>query len=108
MAHPDPTELTHARVGKPMERCCKSHADWPTLTQHLIDAYPAITLEEIVRAVAEAKTATDTMDFGGAEALVTGEVLARRQLLERTAGGSPDGGQPAVGTLQASGSAPTP
>lgn len=88
MAHPESTELTRARAGMPMERCCERHADWPTLTQHLIDAFPAIGLEEIVRAVAGAKTATDTMDYGGAEALVTGELLARQQLLERTAGGS--------------------
>jgi hypothetical protein len=88
-------DLTRSRVGKPMDRCCESHPDWPTLTQHLIDAFPAVALEDIVRAVAEAKTATDGMDLGGEDALLTGEVLARQQLRERS--GS-----------QASGSAPTP
>ena len=88
-------DLTRSRVGQPMDRCCESHPDWPTLTQHLIDAFPAVGREEIVRAVAEAKTATDGMDLGGAEALVTGEVLARQQLRERSG-------------AQVSGSAPTP
>lgn len=94
MPHPESIDLTHPRVGRPMERCCDSHPDWPTLTQHLIDAFPELTLEEIVRAVAEAKTATDTMDYTGGEALVTGELLARQQLLERSAGGGSPVGAP--------------
>ena len=92
---PASIDVTRSRVGAPTDRCCAAHPDWPTLTQHLIDAYQGVALEEIVRAVAEAKTATDGMDLGGADALVTGEVLARHQLRERS--GS-----------QASGSVPRP
>ena len=84
MPHPDSIDLPRSRVGKPMDRCCESHPDWPTLTQHLIDSFSAVPLEDIVRAVAEAKTATDGMDLGGADALVTGELLARQQLNERS------------------------
>lgn len=77
--------LVRPRGEVPPGRCCESHPDWPTLTEHLIEGFPALALEEIVGAVAEAKTATDGMSLPGPEALVTGETLARQHLQERAA-----------------------
>jgi hypothetical protein len=100
---PRPIDLGQLRVCEPVERCCDRHPDWPTLTQHLIDAFPALSLEIVVRAVAEAKTATDGMSLDPADALATGELLARQRLIDRMGGG-----QPVAAGSHASGSAPTP
>ena len=79
----NPVDLTRRADGGATASCCDSHDDWPTLTEHLIVAFPDAGLEEIVRAVAEAKTSTDGMELPDPEALRTGEVLARLRLQER-------------------------
>lgn len=79
----DSIDVTSRADGGATTSCCDSHPDWPTLTEHLMVAFPQAGLEEIVRAVAEAKTSTDGMDLPGEEALRTGEVLARLRLHER-------------------------
>jgi hypothetical protein len=85
----DSIDLARRQADVPTGRCCPSHPDWPTLTEHLMAAFPTVGLEEIVRAVAEAKTTTDGMELPASEALGTGEVLARLRLQERT-GQAPD------------------
>jgi hypothetical protein len=85
----DSIDLVRRPSVVPTGRCCPSHPDWPTLTEHLMAAFPMLGLEETVRAVAEAKTTTDGMDLPTSEALGTGEVLARLRLQER-AGRAPE------------------
>src|SRR5690348_8042031 len=63
----------------PLPRCCPAHRDWPELTQHLVDDFPEIPLRDVVREVARARDATTTASLEGADALETGEVIARHQ-----------------------------
>lgn len=65
----------------PLARCCRTHPDWPTLSQHLLAEFPDLDVREIVREVARAKAAVATASLDGMEALVTGELIARHQLM---------------------------
>jgi hypothetical protein len=60
--------------------CCPSHADWPTLAQHLLDEYPDATITDIVREVRRARDAVENLGMDAAEAVEVGEAIARNQL----------------------------
>jgi hypothetical protein len=81
MADPYPVDAPSADEALP--RCCQSHADWPTLTQHVIDTFPAIPIGDIVREVRRAKDAVDQVTLPDAEALEIGELIVRHQLMMR-------------------------
>ncbi|MDQ1746283.1 MAG: hypothetical protein QOD07_546 [Frankiaceae bacterium] len=63
-----------------MPRCCPTHPDWATLTQHLVDEFPEIVIGNIVREVGRAKDAAEQVGLDTDDALVTGELIARHQL----------------------------
>jgi hypothetical protein len=66
---------------QPLPRCCTSHPDWPLLVQHLVDDFPEVSLTDIVREVRAARDATQTAGLGDDDALATGELIARHQLM---------------------------
>ena len=67
-----------------LPRCCARHADWPTLTQHLVEEFPEIGIGDLVREVRRAKDAVDAVGMEPGEALEIGELIVRHQLLMRT------------------------
>jgi hypothetical protein len=68
-------------VDATVRRCCEQHPDWPTLAQHLVDDFPDVSINEIVRQLTAAREAVDGMAVEEAEALVTAELITRQQLL---------------------------
>lgn len=83
MAHPaQPFAYTPAvSPGEQLPRCCPSHPDWPTLTQHLADEFPEVTIGDLVREVGRAKEAVEHVSLDSTEALAIAELIARHQLL---------------------------
>jgi len=75
--------------GEPLPRCCPSHPDWATLSQHLVDEFPGIPIGDLVREVRRAKDAVERVDLPDDEALEIGELIVRHQLMLR-AGHLPD------------------
>lgn len=65
---------------EPPRRCCPEHPDWPTLGEHLLNDFPDAAITEVVRAIAQAKEAVDTIPPGH-NALAIGESIARQHLL---------------------------
>lgn len=76
----DPSDNT---VVETIPRCCESHPDWPTLSQHLAEDFPDIPIDDLVREVRRAKAAVDRVTLPGAEALAIGELIIRQQLMMR-------------------------
>jgi hypothetical protein len=68
----------------PTQRCCPSHEDWPQLTQHLVESFPDIALEEIVGVVNRTRQAEAAFGLPDAEHLATAEVIVRHQLMQLT------------------------
>lgn len=66
---------------EPLARCCESHPDWPTLSQHLLTDFTELTIDDIVREVQRAKAAVAEAGMTGRDALETGELIARHQLM---------------------------
>jgi hypothetical protein len=62
--------------------CCAFHEDWPQLTQHLVESFPDIPLEEIVGIVNRTRRAEEAFGLPAAEHLVTGEIVVRHQLMQ--------------------------
>lgn len=77
----DPSELPGG--GEPLPRCCESHPDWATLSQHLADEFPEIPIGDLVREVRRAKDAVEQVELPLAEALEIGELIVRHQLMMR-------------------------
>lgn len=80
MAEPTHQFASSAAGGESLPRCCPSHPDWPTLTQHLIEAFPEIAVGHLVREVRRAKDVVEHVSMDETDALVTGELIARHQL----------------------------
>lgn len=68
------------RDARPGVRCCPSHPDWPTLAQHLMVQYTDIGSRRVVDAVRRAREAAELAALTDADALETGEAIARHQL----------------------------
>lgn len=66
-----------------LHRCCTSHPDWRTLSQHVIDDFPGIPIGDVVREVRRAKDAVEQVDLPEEEALEIGELIVRHQLMMR-------------------------
>lgn len=72
-----------AAAGATLRRCCASHPDWATLTQHLVDEFPGIAIGDLVREVSRAKDAVDQVALPLEESLEIGELIVRHQLMMR-------------------------
>jgi len=64
-----------------LPRCCPTHPDWATLSQHLVDDFPDLALGDVVREVGRAKDAVDRVSLEPADAVAIGELIVRHQLL---------------------------
>lgn len=73
----------------PAPRCCKSHASWSDLVQHLITGFPQVDPAEVVDIVARARRAEEAFGLPDDQRLETAEVIARHQLLQLTGQGTP-------------------
>lgn len=69
--------------GEPLPRCCRSHPDWATLSQHLVVEFPAVAIGDLVSEVRGAKDAVERVELPYAEALEIGELIVRHQLMVR-------------------------
>jgi hypothetical protein len=69
----------------PLPRCCAVHADWPTLAEHLLQDFPTATISEVVRELREARAEVDRAGLEGSDALLVGELVIRRRLVDPTA-----------------------
>jgi hypothetical protein len=64
----------------PTQRCCESHKNWPELTQHLIEGFPDLPLEDILGIVNRTRRAEADFGLPEDERLATAEVIVRHQL----------------------------
>lgn len=74
-------DATVAPAPRAVPRCCDTHRDWPTLAQHLVDDFPDVAIQDVVRELRRAKEAADKVALPAAEALEVGELIARQQLM---------------------------
>jgi hypothetical protein len=81
MAEPALASPTTVEAGEPLPRCCRSHPDWATLSQHLVDEFPELAIGDIVRELRRAKDAVDHVSLGPTDGLSIGELIVRHQLL---------------------------
>lgn len=65
-------------------RCCDTHLDWPTLSQHLVEEFPEIPIEDLIDEVRRAKDAVERVSLPADEALAVGELIVRHQLMMRS------------------------
>jgi hypothetical protein len=73
----------------PTPRCCESHHSWTDLVQHLISAFPQVDPGEVVDIVTRARRAEAEFGLPEDQRLETAEVIARHQLFQLTAQGTP-------------------
>lgn len=66
-----------------LPRCCETHPDWPTLSQHLLEDFPDLPIDDLVREVRRAKDAVERVSLPSEEALAIGELIIRHQLMMR-------------------------
>ena len=66
-----------------LPRCCETHPDWPTLSQHLVEDFAEIPIDDLVREVRRAKEAVERVSLPLEEALAIGELIVRHQLMMR-------------------------
>jgi hypothetical protein len=62
--------------------CCSSHADWPQLTQHLVESFPDLPLVDIVEVVNRSRHARGGVGSPAEQQLATAEVAIRHQLMQ--------------------------
>jgi hypothetical protein len=75
MTQPATTDAT-----TPLPRCCPSHPDLATLTEHLVHYYRQLPTPAIVDTVWRAHTATDIVGLSTTDRLETVELITRYQL----------------------------
>jgi hypothetical protein len=64
----------------PLRRCCPTHPDLATLTEHLVHNYRRLPTHAIVDTVWQAHTATDIVGLSAVDRLETIELITRYQL----------------------------
>ena len=57
------------------------HPDWPTLSQHLVADFAELSVTDVIREVRHAKEAVATAGMTASDGLLTGELIARHQLM---------------------------
>ncbi|HET7407778.1 MAG TPA: hypothetical protein VFJ21_11675 [Mycobacteriales bacterium] len=75
------TSAAAAASRLPLQRCCTTHPDWQTLTQHLMVKFDNLDGQRVIDAVGNARQAVDLGALDPDDALTTGEIIARYQLL---------------------------
>ncbi|MBV9291112.1 MAG: hypothetical protein JO222_01585 [Frankiales bacterium] len=92
MAESSARFVPDARQGsvESLPRCCASHSDWTTLSEHLLREFPQLPIGDLLREVGAAKVAAMSVGLEAQDALEVGELIARHQLLILV-GERPDG-----------------
>lgn len=70
-----------AEPGVTLPRCCDTHGDWNELCQHLAAQFPAVSLEDIVGEVANARAAAVRFGIAVSELLFIVERIATNRLM---------------------------
>jgi hypothetical protein len=83
MAEPSLPFPTGSPDAEAMPRCCETHPDWPTLSQHLVEDFPDIPIDDLVGEVRRARDAVERVSLPTEEALAIGELIIRHQLMMR-------------------------
>ena len=69
--------------GEPLPRCCETHPDWATMSQHLVVEFPEVPIADLVRELRQAREAVEQVQLPKDEALEMGELIVRHQLMMR-------------------------
>lgn len=64
----------------PLPRCCATHPDLATLTEHLVRDFRRLPADSVVDTVWRAHTATDIVGLSTEDRLQTVELITRYQL----------------------------
>ena len=64
-----------------LPRCCPVHEDWATLARHLVDEFPEVRATAVIRELARSRNAVEGLGLSGEDALQTGELIVRHQLM---------------------------
>jgi len=80
----EPEQRPTASSADRLPRCCASHPDWPTLSEHLLLEFPEVAVTDVICEVRRAKDAAEHVHLPEQEALQIGELIARHQLLMRS------------------------
>jgi hypothetical protein len=64
------------------QRCCPSHSSWTELVQHLADDFPDVEVGEVLEILHRVWQAEESSGLADADLLVSGEIIARRQLMD--------------------------
>jgi hypothetical protein len=70
-----------AADSSPLPRCCPRHGDWPTLADHLLGEFADVAADDVLREVARAKQAVETVALPVEERIEMAELTARHQLM---------------------------
>ena len=73
-----------AASNEQLPRCCPSHTDWTTLSEHLLSEFPELTISDVIQEVRRAKDAVEHVHLPSEEAVQIGELIARHQLAMRS------------------------
>jgi hypothetical protein len=71
--------MTDERRG---QRCCPSHSSWTELVQHLSDDFPDVDVGEVLEILHQVWQAEEASGLADADLLASGEIIARRQLMD--------------------------
>ena len=74
MSRPDANEPAR------LPRCCPTHQDLATLTEHLVEEYGELPASAVLDTVWQAHLATDSLGLSVADRLETAETITRYQL----------------------------
>jgi hypothetical protein len=64
-----------------MPRCCPSHADWPTMRDHLSQQFPTVHVIHVDDEIDRAREATVMFGLAAEEQLPTAEIVVRHNLM---------------------------
>lgn len=74
------TEAPIWQDDEPIPRCCRSHPDWKTLTDHLLDDFAELSPADTLAQLSAARAAVSLFGLSEREQIDTAELIARNQL----------------------------
>jgi hypothetical protein len=64
------------------QRCCPSHSSWTELVQHLADDFHDVEVGEVLEILHRVWQAEEASGLADEDLLASGEIIARRRLME--------------------------
>jgi hypothetical protein len=68
----------------PIGRCCRSHGDWQSLTNHLLADFNHVSAEAVINELEQARRASEFFRLGHADALDCAELIVRHRVVAAT------------------------